>query len=158
MHYNYHRYYDSTTGRFLTSDPIGLAGGINPFVYSENNPINHIDPKGLSSFILFGRGPYFNLPRVLRNFPRNFRPKKPPKESACEPKYEPRRAPTAEELELPPDDFFWQQDPGRGFLKPKPPRYNPNNPPRTKVPPIENEDAAPRRGPFDWDPQDIPYA
>jgi uncharacterized protein RhaS with RHS repeats len=42
-----HRYYDPDTGRYLTPDPIGLAGGINPFVYSENNPINLIDPYGL---------------------------------------------------------------------------------------------------------------
>ncbi len=42
-----HRYYDPDTGRYLTPDPIGLAGGINPFAYSNNNPINYIDPYGL---------------------------------------------------------------------------------------------------------------
>ena len=47
LHYNYHRYYDPDTGRYLTPDPIGLAGGINLFVYAENNPINMIDPFGL---------------------------------------------------------------------------------------------------------------
>ena len=47
LHYNYHRYYDTSTGKYLRADPIGLAGGINPFLYSLNNPINLIDPLGL---------------------------------------------------------------------------------------------------------------
>ena len=47
LHYNMHRYYDPDTGRYLTPDPIGLAGGINPFVYAQNNPTNRIDPLGL---------------------------------------------------------------------------------------------------------------
>ena len=47
LHYNYHRYYDPKTGRYLTPDPIGLAGGINLFIYAYNNPINAVDPLGL---------------------------------------------------------------------------------------------------------------
>ena len=47
LHYNYHRYYDPSTGRYLRPDPIGLFGGINLFEYSLNNPINSIDPLGL---------------------------------------------------------------------------------------------------------------
>jgi RHS repeat-associated protein len=47
LHYNYHRYYDPSTGRYLTPDPIGLAGGINLFLYANNDPINLIDLLGL---------------------------------------------------------------------------------------------------------------
>lgn len=42
------RYYDPKTGRYLTPDPIGLEGGINPYVYVENDPVNQTDPSGLS--------------------------------------------------------------------------------------------------------------
>jgi RHS repeat-associated protein len=52
LHYNYFRYYHPKTGRYLRADPIGLAGGINIFTYSLNNPISNIDPWGLAEYIV----------------------------------------------------------------------------------------------------------
>ncbi|MBU9846272.1 PAAR-like domain-containing protein [Rahnella ecdela] len=46
LHYNRHRYYDSETGQYLSPDPIGLAGGVNPYGY-VHNPLGYIDPLGL---------------------------------------------------------------------------------------------------------------
>jgi RHS repeat-associated protein len=53
LHYNYYRYYDPRTGRYLTPDPIGLVGGINPFAYSDNNPTLWIDPFGLARYRVY---------------------------------------------------------------------------------------------------------
>ncbi len=41
------RWYDPQTGRFLTQDPIGLAGGTNLYAYAGNNPVAWSDPYGL---------------------------------------------------------------------------------------------------------------
>jgi RHS repeat-associated protein len=49
LHYNWHRYYDPTIGRYMSSDPIGLTGGLNLFGYANQNPLKYVDPLGLSS-------------------------------------------------------------------------------------------------------------
>ncbi|WP_225394591.1 RHS repeat domain-containing protein, partial [Escherichia coli] len=47
LDYNRHRYYDPLQGRYITQDPIGLAGGWSLYAYPLN-PVNGIDPLGLS--------------------------------------------------------------------------------------------------------------
>ncbi|MFJ1767457.1 RHS repeat-associated core domain-containing protein [Amycolatopsis sp. NPDC088138] len=47
LHYNYHRYFDPGTARFLSADPLGLGGGPNPQAYVAN-PLAFIDPSGLT--------------------------------------------------------------------------------------------------------------
>ncbi len=47
LHYNYFRYYNPQTGRYITPDPIGLEGGMNLFAYVKGNPLNTIDTYGL---------------------------------------------------------------------------------------------------------------
>jgi RHS repeat-associated protein len=49
LYYNYFRDYDSTIGRYIESDPIGLAGGLNTYTYVTANPIVLIDPFGLDT-------------------------------------------------------------------------------------------------------------
>ncbi|MLP09128.1 type IV secretion protein Rhs, partial [Salmonella enterica subsp. enterica] len=47
LHYNRYRYYEPESGRYISADPIGLAGGLNNYAYVPN-PLSYIDPLGLS--------------------------------------------------------------------------------------------------------------
>lgn len=48
-HYNYFRDYDPGIGRYIESDPIGLPGGINTYLYVEASPAVLVDFYGLMS-------------------------------------------------------------------------------------------------------------
>jgi len=84
FHYNYHRYYDPGTGRYLRPDPLNLGyvqiarqnyqtvldstllyqyalstpQAFNYYTYVHNNPVNWTDPMGLMGFALSGGGAY----------------------------------------------------------------------------------------------------
>lgn len=47
--YNGFRHYSSRLGRYVQSDPTGLDGGLNTYVYANNNPLRYIDPLGLKA-------------------------------------------------------------------------------------------------------------
>ncbi|MCP4553646.1 MAG: RHS repeat-associated core domain-containing protein [Bacteroidetes bacterium] len=48
LYYNHYRYYNPETGRYITSDPIGLEGGLNTYAYVEGNPLIYADLYGLA--------------------------------------------------------------------------------------------------------------
>jgi RHS repeat-associated protein len=49
LYYFRNRWYDPELARFISEDPIGLEGGINPYAFAGNNPANFTDPFGLQS-------------------------------------------------------------------------------------------------------------
>jgi RHS repeat-associated protein len=47
LYYYRARYYDQSTGRFISQDPVRFTAGMNSYSYVRNNPVLRIDPSGL---------------------------------------------------------------------------------------------------------------
>ncbi len=67
LHYNYFRDYDPETGRYVESDPIGLAVGLNTFGYVEGNPVANIDFYGLEKLNLANPKKDYVINNAYRN-------------------------------------------------------------------------------------------
>uniref|UniRef100_UPI0023ED77F6 RHS repeat-associated core domain-containing protein n=1 Tax=Photorhabdus aegyptia TaxID=2805098 RepID=UPI0023ED77F6 len=74
LFYNRHRYYESDTGQYLSPDPLNLSGGINPYGY-VHDPVNWIDPLGLTGCSPSTVMPKKQLPHTVVNELKTFRGK-----------------------------------------------------------------------------------
>ena len=63
---NLNRWYDPSTGRWMSQDPLGLLPDTNAYRYCGNNPMSSVDPSGLSSEpVGVHRGPHRSRRRPL---------------------------------------------------------------------------------------------
>jgi RHS repeat-associated protein len=60
-HYNYFRNFDPSIGRYVQSDPIGLAAGLNTYRYADGSPLKKVDLLGLAVSGSWMKSPAFNL-------------------------------------------------------------------------------------------------
>ncbi|MFL6463705.1 MAG: RHS repeat domain-containing protein, partial [Bryobacteraceae bacterium] len=66
LHYNWHRYYDPETGRYLSPDPLGLQGGLRSFGY-VHNPLGWVDPLGLTNLNTNGAEGDFGIYEITKD-------------------------------------------------------------------------------------------
>ena len=56
LHYNFYRYYDPESGRYLSPDPLWYSGGgVNLYTYTNNNPTNYVDYFGMVCGVIVKR-------------------------------------------------------------------------------------------------------
>jgi RHS repeat-associated protein len=46
LHYNWHRHYDPSLGRYTQPDPLGFVDGPSVFGYAKGSPYSVVDPEG----------------------------------------------------------------------------------------------------------------
>ena len=51
MYYMRSRWYDPQARRFLSEDPIGIAGGSDLYTFGGNDPVNYFDPSGTCAYL-----------------------------------------------------------------------------------------------------------
>jgi RHS repeat-associated protein len=51
LSYNRYRYYDPAIGRYMSTDPIEILGGMNLFAYAGNCPTSAVDVEGLANVL-----------------------------------------------------------------------------------------------------------
>jgi len=66
LYYFRARYYDPSTGRWLSNDPIGISGGLNQYAFCANNPVMYVDPFGLE-LLTEAPAPFKKYEAVLKN-------------------------------------------------------------------------------------------
>jgi RHS repeat-associated protein len=49
LSYNWHRFYDASTGRYTQPDPLRFVDGPSVYGYATASPMMRVDPEGLSS-------------------------------------------------------------------------------------------------------------
>jgi RHS repeat-associated protein len=61
LHYYTHRYYDSRTCVWLSSDPLReIFPNVSSYIYCHDNPVNRIDPDGRKDVVFNNDGTYKN--------------------------------------------------------------------------------------------------
>ena len=78
LHYNYYRTYDPSTGRYMESDPISLAAGLNTYSYVSNMPTMQTDTFGLANDNSIYTGLPFDQQQALREHRQRARPPRKP--------------------------------------------------------------------------------
>lgn len=62
LHQNWMRDYDSTTGRYMQADPLGLVDGASVYGYARQSPGRYVDPRGEDPGPPFGASPPESIP------------------------------------------------------------------------------------------------